>query len=487
MTITNLPEPLSVSELSQHLKRTLETTYDFVRVRGELSKISMPSSGHLYTDIKDVNATINAVCWKGKLATLSIQPKEGLEVICTGKITTYPARSNYQLVIESMELAGQGAMLKMLEDQKKRLEAEGLFDPSRKKPLPVLPRRIGIITSPTGAVIRDILHRLEDRFPCHVLVWPATVQGANTVRDVTAGIKAFCDLPSELKPDVLIIARGGGSFEDLMPFNDESLVRAVASCTIPLISAVGHETDTTQIDFVSDRRAPTPTAAAEMAVPVLSDLVNNLSISGQRLHSIVTNRLKHDRNALRIAHQAMGDPMTYVNMHAQKLDNIGLQQALKNLVAKLSQRFARLQGGLRHPRQQIEHAAGMLHSMNQRLETAMSNRLTHYKRDLSTRTTGLRAPYALIAQAQERLDGSSLRIFPLLERYVRQVNREFLNISSLLDSFSYKKILERGYAVIRTTEGDVITSAQDAQKQMALKIEFSGENRVLVRVEGQNE
>jgi len=227
----------------------------------------------MYSDLKDENAVLNLVCWKGTVSRLSIKPEEGLEVICTGRISSYPARSNYQLIIESMELAGEGALLKMLEERKKKLAAEGLFAPERKNPIPFLPETIGVITSETGAVIRDILHRLRDRFPRHVLLWPVAVQGKDAAAQIAAAIKGFNDLPSSLRPDVLIVARGGGSLEDLMAFNEEEVVRAVSESTIPLISAVGHETDTTLIDYVSDLRAPTPTGAAEKVVPVRADLL----------------------------------------------------------------------------------------------------------------------------------------------------------------------------------------------------------------------
>ena len=266
---SNVPE-LTVSELANSLKRTLEDTYARVRVRGELSRVKIHSSGHLYSDLKDQDAVLNIICWRTTLSRLSIHPEEGLEVICTGKITSYPARSNYQMVVDSMELAGEGALLKMLEDRRKRLAAEGLFDESRKKRRPYLPQTIGIVTSPTGAVIRDIIHRIEDRFPAHLLVWPVRVQGQGAAEEIAAAIDGFNAVPANgpfKRPDLLIIARGGGSLEDLMPFNEEIVVRAAANSKIPLISAVGHETDTTLIDFAADLRAPTPTAAAELAVP----------------------------------------------------------------------------------------------------------------------------------------------------------------------------------------------------------------------------
>jgi len=268
----NLPE-YTVGELSALLKRTVEQNFSYVRVRGEISGFKRHSSGHSYFALKDADALLDAVSWRG--TRLTIKPEDGMEVVCTGRLTTYPARSRYQLVVESMELAGIGALLKLLEERKARLAAEGLFAEARKKPLPYLPDIIGIVTSPTGAVIRDILHRLADRFPRYVLIWPVAVQGEGAGSQVAAAIEGFNRLLPQgtpPRPDLLIVARGGGSLEDLMAFNEEIVVRAAAASAIPLISAVGHETDTTLIDFASDKRAPTPSAAAEMAVPVRLEL-----------------------------------------------------------------------------------------------------------------------------------------------------------------------------------------------------------------------
>src|SRR6185437_4409903 len=281
----NVPE-FSVSELSFALKRQLEGAFPRVRVRGEISQPSFPRSGHCYFRIKDENAVIDAVCWKATLPRLGLRVEEGMEVIATGKLTTYAGSSRYQIIIDRLELAGEGALLKLLEDRRKKLQAEGLFDAGRKRPLPFLPDVIGVVTSPSGAVIRDILHRLSDRFPRRVLAWPVAVQGDKAAGEVAKAIAGFNKLPEEgpvPRPQVLIVARGGGSLEDLWAFNEEIVVRAAAASTIPLISAVGHETDTTLIDFASDRRAPTPTAAAEMAVPVRLDLVAELGSKSGRL------------------------------------------------------------------------------------------------------------------------------------------------------------------------------------------------------------
>src|SRR5487761_1086933 len=290
----NLPE-YTVSEIAALLKRTIEQNFAYVRIRGELSGFKRHSSGHCYFALKDADAVLDGVCWR--TTRLALKPEDGMEGGCTGRPTTHPGRSRYQLVVESMELAGIGALLKLLEDRKKRLAAEGLFDEARKKKLPFLPAVIGIVTSPTGAVIRDILHRLDDRFPRRVLLWPVAVQGEGAAAQIAAAIAGFNRLApggAVPRPDVLIVARGGGSLEDLMPFNEEIVVRAAASSVIPLISAVGHETDTTLIDHAADRRAPTPTAAAELAVPVRLDLIATVeSLNGR--HSAALARLLAER------------------------------------------------------------------------------------------------------------------------------------------------------------------------------------------------
>jgi exodeoxyribonuclease VII large subunit len=294
---SNVPE-FTVSELSFALKREIETAFPRVRVRGEISQPSFPRSGHCYFRLKDENAVLDGVAWKTTIPRLGLKIEEGMEVIATGKLTTYAGSSRYQIIVDRLELAGEGALLKLLEDRRKRLQAEGLFDLDRKRPLPFLPEVVGVVTSPSGAVIRDILHRLADRFPRHVLVWPVAVQGEKAAAEVAAAIAGFNRLPEQgsvPRPDILIMARGGGSLEDLWAFNEEIVVRAAAASTIPLISAVGHETDTTLIDFVSDRRAPTPSAAAEMAVPVRADLMAQTLDFGKRTMACM-NRVLREAN-----------------------------------------------------------------------------------------------------------------------------------------------------------------------------------------------
>src|SRR5438128_10614423 len=320
---SNLPE-YTVSELSMALKRSIEEGFSHVRVRGEISGFKRHGSGHCYFALKDSDAVIDAVCWRNTAIRLPIRPEDGMEVVCTGRLTTYPGRSKYQLVIDSIELAGIGALLRILEERRQRLAAEGLFAAERKKKLPFLPKVIGIVTSPSGAVIRDILHRLGDRFPRHVLVWPVAVQGEGAAAQVAAAIDGFNRLAPGgrvPRPDLLIVARGGGSLEDLMPFNEEIVVRAAAASAIPLISAVGHETDTTLIDHASDRRAPTPTAAAEMAVPVRLDLIAELGGKSSRLSAGLSRLFGERRMHLAGLARGLPDPHDLIGSAAQRLDD----------------------------------------------------------------------------------------------------------------------------------------------------------------------
>ena len=390
---TNLPE-LTVSELSAALKRTVEGAFSFVRVRGEIGEVKKPPSGHTYIKLKDENAVLEGVIWKTGLSRLAVRPEQGLEVICTGRLTTYAGRSQYQIVVEQMELAGLGALMAMLEERKKKLAAEGLFDEAHKKPIPYLPEIIGVITSPTGAVIRDILHRLADRFPRRVLLWPVTVQGERAGAEVAAAIRGFDTLAAGgriPRPDVIIVARGGGSAEDLMPFNEEIVVRAVFACTIPLISAVGHETDTTLIDFVSDRRAPTPTAAAEMAVPVRAELLHNTLNLDHRLRR-AGSRLQDQR-----------------------------KQTLQGLVRALP----RPDSLFALPRQRFDYAGA-------RLGPALS-------RNVQQHTLRFREMAALLR--------------PHYAKRVSDSRRTLREIGRVLDTLSYRAVLARGFALVRGGDG----------------------------------
>jgi exodeoxyribonuclease VII large subunit len=342
---------LSVSELSMRLKRTVEDAFGFVRVRGEVSGWKRAASGHCYMCLKDDKAVIDGVLWKANAAALPFRPEDGVEVVATGKLTTYPGRSRYQIVIERLELAGQGALMALLDKRRRALAAEGLFDAARKQRLPFAPKVIGVVTSPTGAVIRDILHRLEDRCPCHVIVWPVQVQGETAAAQIAAAVRGFDALAAGgpvPRPDLVIVARGGGSIEDLWAFNEEEVVRAVAACSIPIISAVGHETDTSLCDFAADVRAPTPTAAAEMAVPVRSELVAHLRETGQRMHRCTSKGVERLSERLHICLRHFPQREQLLAPQRQRLD-------------ELSERLPRALGTrLGHARGELGRAAGAL-------------------------------------------------------------------------------------------------------------------------------
>ena len=346
--------PLSVSELSAALKRSVEDRFGHVRVRGEISGFKRAASGHIYFSLKDENARLDAVMWKGGAARLPFAPEDGLEVVATGKLSTYAGRSSYQIVVEALEVAGEGAIMLLFEKLKARLMAEGLFDPPRKKPMPSLPRVIGVVTSPTGAVIRDILHRLADRFPTHVIVWPVLVQGETAAPQIAAAINGFSALSEDgpvARPDLVIVARGGGSIEDLWAFNDEAVVRAVADCSIPVISAVGHETDITLCDFAADLRAPTPTAAAEVAVPVRSELLQRLGQIALRMAGAVRRRIDWASERLEAQRRLMPMLTDLSAPHQQRTDELAerLRQSLLSRVNKAQLGFAG-PGQMLHPR-----------------------------------------------------------------------------------------------------------------------------------------
>ncbi len=437
---SNVPE-FSVSELAFSLKRTIEDNFSRVRVRGELSRVSIPKSGHMYTSLKDDKSVIDAVCWKGVLAKLSVKPEEGLEVICIGRITTYPARSNYQLIIESMELAGEGALLKMLEERKRKLAAEGIFAPERKRAIPFLPEKIGVITSPTGAVIRDILHRLSDRFPRNVMLYPVKVQGEGAANEITAAINGFNLLPKIEQPDIIIIARGGGSLEDLMPFNEENVVRAVANSQIPIISAIGHETDTTLIDYAADLRAPTPTGAAEMAVPVRINLIAQIADDEKRLVSGVARLLSEKHHKLEANSAKLGDPSHLLEIKTQRIDRISekLDNAFKNFISNkenaLITKFARIT----HPKQRIEMAKANL--------LRWSEQLNQYK----TRT-------------------------------VENKSKSLVQLQEKLELLSFENVLKRGYVVVRDKNNMPVTNPKLLASNEEIQLQFRDNQRINAQV-----
>ena len=438
---------LSVSELSQALKRKVEDSFGYVRVKGEISQPKLASSGHCYLRLKDEDACLDGIIWRGAMSRISIRPEEGMEVIVTGKLTTYPGRSSYQIIIESLELAGQGALLKLLEDRRKKLAAEGLFDPARKKPLPFLPTVIGVVTSPTGAVIRDILHRISERCACRVILWPVRVQGEGSADEVTAAINGFNALPDGgaiPRPDVIIVARGGGSLEDLWSFNEENVVRAAAASGIPLISAVGHETDTTLIDYASDRRAPTPTAAAEMAVPVRLDLLANVQQRHGRLVQAVTRLLTEQRIHLEGLVRGIPRLETIVAEKAQNLDALIERLALG-------------------PRGLIQTKGHELAVLSAKLN------LDRFGRDLARHV-------ADVENLVQRLARSATR-------GIVDCGAKLESLTARLESISPYNVLKRGYALVRGPDGSPVTVAAGIAGGTALQIEFA-DGRVDVRAEG---
>jgi exodeoxyribonuclease VII large subunit len=453
---TNLPEQ-TVGDLSRALKRTVEDQFGRVRVRGEISGLKRAASGHLYLALKDTEAVMDAVCWRGSVSRLSIRPEDGMEVICVGRVTTYMERSKYQLVIESIELAGEGALLKLLEDRRKKLAAEGLFDQGRKKPIPYLPAVIGVVTSPTGAVIRDILHRLADRFPRHVLVWPVLVQGEGAAAQVAAAIEGFNRLQPGGKvprPDVLIVARGGGSLEDLWAFNEEIVVRAAAASAIPLISAVGHETDTTLIDYASDRRAPTPTAAAEMAVPVRAELLTNLQGLEQRMVGHARRQVADRRTRLADLVRALPRPREVVEECSQRLDSWTerLGNAARVLLDDRGRRVAHGWAALPRPEATLSAARRLAQSVTQRLRPELLNRRfedgEHRVHDLFRRLTGTG------------------------DRTIDFHQQRLASVAGLLESYSYERVLERGFVLVRDAQGKPVTAAADARSGERVALRF---------------
>ncbi len=431
---TNVPE-YTVSEISGAVKRTLEGAFGRVRVRGEITELKRYSSGHIYFSLKDEGGKLAGVIWKSAVSRLGLDPENGVEVIAQGKISSYGDRSTYQLMVDRMEYAGAGALLARIEMLRVRLAAEGLFDVARKRPFPLLPEVIGVVTSAQGAVIQDIRTTIERRFPRRILLWPVPVQGEGAARAICEALRGFCTLPRNgiPRPDVLIVARGGGSLEDLMAFNDETVVRAAAECTIPLISAVGHETDTTLIDYVSDRRAPTPTAAAEFAVPARVELAADLQQRAARLVSGLNRTLTEARLHLRGAARGLPDLPSLVGGARQRLDDRSarLTLALPNRLATQRNAFVRAAEQLR---------AALRH--------AVANRA------------------AAAARVLPRLHDAPLRA------KLREGRARLEGLAARLESVSYEAVLARGYALVADGHGAPLTSASAVRPGMDLRIRF---------------
>ncbi|MFH1556471.1 MAG: exodeoxyribonuclease VII large subunit [Pseudomonadota bacterium] len=489
--MVQLPEPhanapeWSVSELSAALRRTVEEAYGHVRVRGEISGYRGPhSSGHAYFSLKDEGARLDAVVWKGNFARLKLRPEEGLEVIAIGRLTTYPGKSGYQIIIESLEFAGAGAIMAMLEERKRRLAAEGLFDPARKALLPYLPNVIGIVTSPTGAVIRDILHRLADRFPRRVVVWPVRVQGETCAAEVSAAIRGFNALPEGgpvPRPDVIIVARGGGSLEDLLGFSEEAVVRAAAESTIPLVSAVGHETDVTLIDFAADVRAPTPTAAAEMVVPVRADLLVAVEGLGERLMAAPLRLLERRRGELRSLARLLPSADALLAIPRQRLDAASgrLPRALRANAFAHRIRFQKASARLSPSslKARLERARERSESLGANLERCLRRAVERKRERFSAIRTGLdaarRAQRVHIARNRDRLEGLGDRATRAARILLRERRRQLSSAAQVLGALSYKGVLKRGFALVRDARGMAVRAASAVAPGTALELEFA--------------
>lgn len=478
---SNLTE-YSVSELSGSIKRTVEQAFDQVRVRGEISGYRGPhSSGHAYFSLKDDKARIDAVIWKGTMGRLKFRPEEGMEVIATGKVTTFPGSSKYQIVIETLEPAGAGALMALIEERKRRLGAEGLFDPARKRPLPYMPRVIGVVTSPTGAVIRDILHRLSDRFAVHVIVWPVKVQGEGSGDEVAAAIQGFNTGGPFARPDLLIVARGGGSLEDLWSFNDEAVVRAAAASEIPLISAVGHETDWTLIDYASDQRAPTPTGAAEMAVPVKADLEAATSGLAARLKAAIGRQMDNRRQAVRALARALPSLDQLLALPRRRFDEAaaGLGRGLMMNTQNKRRIYERASAHLR-PETVLTRIGERRQRLSERLlraERIVERNLQRSTARVSSADAALRTlPARLVGQihrARDRITGLMGKADGALAADLRRLRGEVTAQDRILQSLSYRNVLKRGYALVRDEQGMPVKAAAGLSTRQAISLEFA--------------
>ena len=461
----NSPE-FSVTELSGAIKRVIEGEFSHVRIKGEVGRVSRPRSGHIYLDLKDDKSVINGVIWKGVAGRLQTQPEEGMEVVATGRVTTFGGQSKYQIVIEDIKPAGMGALMALLEKRKTMLSAEGLFDQSRKRALPYLPEVIGVVTSPSGAVIRDILHRLRDRFPRKVLIWPVAVQGAKCAPEVVRSIEGFNALKiggAMPRPDLLIVARGGGSVEDLWGFNEEIVARAAAGSQIPLISAVGHETDTTLIDFVSDKRAPTPTAAAELAVPVRIELMAWLDQQGARMTTSLSGGLQRRSQRLRDLSRALPRLETLLDGPRQRLDttSVRLGTALMNGVQRRKVRLSEAAGGLRPAAMQR-----MIGNERRRLDALSARMGPALERCVS------------IDQRREAVFDMAQRVTDAGQQRINAARNKIEAMDRLRLTLGYQATLSRGYAVVRG-DGEVVTTKKAAGKAQELEIQFADGRTVL--------
>ncbi|NRB10516.1 MAG: exodeoxyribonuclease VII large subunit [Rickettsiaceae bacterium] len=421
----------SVSEISNKIKSLLENNIGYVKIKGEISGLKIASSGHCYFTLKDANAVLAATCWRHYLANVNFKLEEGLEVVVTGKITAYSGQSKYQISAERIEPSGIGAFMKILKERKLKLQQEGLFAKEHKQKLPFLPLKIGIVTSITGAVIKDIIHRISDRFPINLIVWPVTVQGEEAAGEITTAINNFNQLDAKQKPDLLIIARGGGSIEDLWPFNEEIVIRAAYNSKIPIISAVGHETDYTLLDLVADVRAPTPTAAAEFAVPVITDIKYTLNSLFNIIESRVTKLVKYNYQIISSYNRILQYPTNYLNTNMQKIDELGF-----------------------------------------RLSAALPNLFKQKNQSLSYFPLSRMIPHKLISYKNLQVNNSFYGLLNKKTVTLQKFNHKLELNCSILSSLDYNKVLKRGYTMIKNEQGNYLSNAADANKQQKLQIKF---------------
>lgn len=491
MAQSNAPE-FTVSELSGKVKSFIETEFSYVRVRGELGRVSTPASGHIYLDLKDDKSVISGVIWRGKAASLSIRPEQGLEVIASGKLTTFPGQSKYQIVIDQIEPAGQGALMALLEERKKKLAAEGLFAEERKRRLPYMPQVVGIVTSPSGAVIRDMMHGFRERFPVHVLLWPVRVQGETSAREITNAIEGFNKIApggAVPRPDVLIVARGGGSLEDLWSFNEEAVARAAANSDIPLISAVGHETDWTLIDYAADARAPTPTKAAEWAVPKFSELQERMGDLRHRHVKAVRRGLLMHKTHLKSAARGLPRLIDLVGIPRQRLDGAGqrLAQGLTHFARTKRSQFQRYDGRLQPNllKLPVERGRERVRLYSRALRHHLTGRLRWQRQKLTQQQTGLRPQAMLHAVVRSRQTLTQLheRQARTFQHGLQQRRQRLLGLGQLLNSLSYQSALRRGFALVRDEAGDMLRQGAGLSGGARLELEFS-DGRVWTEVVG---
>ena len=456
----------TVTEISSLIKKTIESNFQTIRIRGEISGLKVAPSGHAYFSLKDSNAVLASICWKHAFTKLKFKPEEGLEVICVGTLTTYPGQSKYQLTVLSLEPAGVGALMALLEKRREKLQKEGLFNPEHKKAIPFLPKTIGIITSPTGSVIRDIIHRIEDRFPLQIIIWPVLVQGDAAAQQVAEAIYGFNNLPKDNplipKPDVLIIARGGGSIEDLWAFNEEIVARATFNSIIPIISAIGHETDVTLIDHVADKRAPTPTAAAEMAVPVLAELKAGLNDLNNRFFYNTHKHIVNIKNILEATHRALPKPTSIIAYQVQRLDDLSIR--LIESFPKYSQTLY----------SNLQTASSKLKSPSERIDLWGEKLNSVFNKTEYISSVKIEAHHIKLLDSTDKLNKN-------FQYKIEAISNKVESLTKLLESYSYKNTLKRGFSIVRTDMGLPITSSSQLQKNSSATIEmFDGVTKVKI-------